>query len=393
MSKESAMHEKTSLSLSLAAFLISSSSFCNAHSQSQITLFGVIDDGVVHTYRNKKGNGKKNVSNVTELRSGVYRGSRWGIRGTEDLGSGYSVGFTLDSGFKADDGSQTMGRLFGRESSLNVKGPFGELYLGRIGAITSGAGPMAVAAWFSPFGTSCGQFAVTSFSYMFNFQRADNSISYRTPKLGGTTRLLAQYSRDFDGLEDIDPITSGVQHGTEGKNTTSHYYAVGLQFNNKAIDFNIGTDRLTYSKNTLGIKPKSAYSVTFGGSIKLKKIKVYGGAQIFRHGLSKWINTYNKTWASPTYLNGYSVLGGFEYPIMGGQFMAAAGLNKTKSAISGPRNRGTLAGASLGYAYPLSKRTSLYLLINSGYAVKNGKDSQVSRSVTVEEAVGLTHFF
>ena len=127
-----------------------------ASATSQITLFGVVDDGVVHTYEKKNDKGKKTVKNVTELRSGVYRGARWGIKGTEDLGNGYSVGFMLDSGFKDDDGSQTMNRLFGRESTLNVMGPFGELYLGRIGAITSAAGPMAVAAWYTPFGSSCG---------------------------------------------------------------------------------------------------------------------------------------------------------------------------------------------------------------------------------------------
>ena len=86
-----------------------------AHAKSQIILFGVVDDGVVHTYQKKNDKGNKTVKNVTELRSGVYRGARWGIKGTEDLGNGYSVGFMLDSGFRDDDGGQTMNRLFGRQ--------------------------------------------------------------------------------------------------------------------------------------------------------------------------------------------------------------------------------------------------------------------------------------
>lgn len=213
-----------------AALAIPCSMSGQVQAKSQITLFGVVDDGVVHTYQKKNDKGKKTVKNVTELRSGVYRGARWGIKGTEDLGNGYSVGFMLDSGFKDDDGSQTMNRLFGRESTLNVMGPFGELYLGRIGAITSAAGPMAVAAWYTPFGSSCGQFAVTSLSYMFNFQRVDNSVSYRSPNIGNT-RFLLQYSRDVDALEDIDPDTAGIQHGEEGKRTTGHYYGTGFQYN------------------------------------------------------------------------------------------------------------------------------------------------------------------
>ncbi len=46
--------------------------------KSHITLFGVVDDGLVHTYQKKNLDGKKTVQNKTELRSGVYRGARWG---------------------------------------------------------------------------------------------------------------------------------------------------------------------------------------------------------------------------------------------------------------------------------------------------------------------------
>lgn len=361
------------------------------HAKSQITLFGVVDDGVVHTYQKKNDKGKKTVKNVTELRSGVYRGARWGIKGTEDLGNGYSVGFMLDSGFRDDDGGQTMNRLFGRESTLNVMGPCGELYLGRIGAITSAAGPMAVAAWYTPFGSSCGQFAVTSLSYMFNFQRVDNSVSYRSPKIGDA-RFLLQYSRDVDALEDIDPDTAGVQHGEEGKRTTGHYYATGFQFNNGKLDFNLGADHLTYAKKTTGEKPKSSYSVTFGGSVKYDRLKIYGGAQVFWHGTSAWLFTYNKLWAK-TYLNGFAVVGGAEYKILGGLAMIAAGFNKTRSASSYPYSKSTLSGLSLGYAYPFTKRTNIYFLVNSAYATQKYDGQKKSRALVTEEAIGLTHFF
>lgn len=362
-----------------------------AHAKSQIILFGVVDDGVVHTYQKKNDKGKKTVKNVTELRSGVYRGARWGIKGTEDLGNGYSVGFMLDSGFRDDDGGQTMNRLFGRESTLNVMGPFGELYLGRIGAITSAAGPMAVAAWYTPFGSSCGQFAVTSLSYMFNFQRVDNSVSYRSPKIGDT-RFLLQYSRDVDALEDIDPDTAGVQHGEEGKRTTGHYYATGFQYNNGKVDFNLGADHLTYAKKTTGEKPKSSCSVTFGGSVKYDRLKIYGGAQVFWHGTSAWLFTYNKLWAK-TYLNGFAVVGGAEYKILGGLAMIAAGFNKTRSASSYPYSKSTLSGLSLGYAYPFTKRTNIYFLVNSAYATQKYDGLKKSRAFVTEEAIGLTHFF
>lgn len=376
----------------LSAILTSLGITHQVYAQSSVTLFGVLDDGIVHTYKKAKENGKKTTSNVTELRSGVYRGARWGIRGKEDLGGGYSIGFMLDSGFRDDDGGQTMNRIFGREASLNVKGPFGELYLGRIGAITSGAGPMAVAAWYSPFGTSCGQIAVTSYNYMFNFQRVDNSYSYRSPTIGNT-RFLLQYSGDVNALEDIDSNKPGTQHGIEGKSSTSHYYAAGLQYNNKTVDFNVGADHLTYSRSASNVKPESSYSLTAGGSVKFQNVKLYAGAQLFWHATSKWMVTYNKLWNEQTYLNGFSIIGGAEYQLFGGLAMAAAGYNKTRSGTKNVFRKGEIAGLSLGYAYPLSKRTTLYFIVNSGYSTNRRDSDKTQRTVITEEAIGLTHFF
>ena len=250
---------------------------------------------------------------------------------------------------------------------------------------------MAVAAWYTPFGSSCGQFAVTSLSYMFNFQRVDNSVSYRSPNIGNT-RFLLQYSRDVDALEDIDPDTAGIQHGEEGKRTTGHYYGTGFQYNNGKVDFNFGADHLTYSKKTTGEKPKSSYSVTFGGSVKYDRLKIYGGAQVFWHGTSAWLFTYNKLWAK-SYLNGFAVLGGAEYKIWGGQAMIAAGFNKTRSASSSPYSKSSLSGLSLGYAYPFTKRTNIYFLANAAYATQKNDGSKKSRAFVTEEAIGLTHFF
>lgn len=202
--------------------------------------------------------------------------------------------------------------------------------------------------------------------------------------------MLLQYSRDVDALEDIDPVTAGIQHGDEGKRTTGHYYGTGFQYNNGKVDFNFGADHLTYSKKTTGEKPKSSYSVTSGGSVKYDKLKIYGGAQFFWHGTSAWLFTYNKLWTK-TYLNGFAVVGGAEYKIWGGQAMIAVGYNKTRSASSSPGSKSSLSGLLLGYAYPFTK--NIYFLINTAYAIQKNEGPKKSRAFVTEEAVGLTHFF
>ena len=71
--------------------------------------------------------------------------------------------------------------------------------------------------------------------------------------------MLLQYSRDVDALEDIDPVTAGIQPRDEGKRTTGHYYGTDVQYNNGIVDFNFGADHLTYFKKNTGEKPKSSY--------------------------------------------------------------------------------------------------------------------------------------
>lgn len=87
-----------------------------AFAASNVTLYGIIEEGVI-VQKAKHGDNK------VELNSGFGQGSRWGIKGVEDLGNGYSAGFVLEQGFNADNGNEaTSGKAFNRESFLYVKG-------------------------------------------------------------------------------------------------------------------------------------------------------------------------------------------------------------------------------------------------------------------------------
>ena len=89
---------------------------------SNVTLYGVIDAGAVVSKV------KHNTTKV-QMKSGFDSGSRWGIKGVEDLGNGYAVGFQLEQGFDSDTGADTAansaGKSFGRETRLYVDGGFG----------------------------------------------------------------------------------------------------------------------------------------------------------------------------------------------------------------------------------------------------------------------------
>lgn len=71
-----------------------------AMAQSTVTLYGLIDAGYNHVSGLSGGS-------FNGIASGIMEGSRWGLRGNEDLGGGYKAIFTLENRFEADTGSVT----------------------------------------------------------------------------------------------------------------------------------------------------------------------------------------------------------------------------------------------------------------------------------------------
>ena len=67
--------------------------FAGTAMAADVTLYGVIDEGLV--YSHKKVDGVK--TDKLSLDSGNLAGSRFGLKGTEDLGNGYKVGFILEN--------------------------------------------------------------------------------------------------------------------------------------------------------------------------------------------------------------------------------------------------------------------------------------------------------
>ena len=73
-----------------------------------VTLYGVVDAGVQHVTGVRGGA-------VTQVVSGIMEGSRWGLRGTEDLGGGYKATFVLENRFEADTGSLSNRTISGNQ--------------------------------------------------------------------------------------------------------------------------------------------------------------------------------------------------------------------------------------------------------------------------------------
>jgi len=146
-----------------------------ASAQSSVTLFGVVETGVQHlTNVNAAG------ASVTNLASGNYAASRWGMLGTEDLGGGYKAMFRIEAGFNADDGSNaSAASFFNRYSQVSLGAPWGTVTAGRTGSVKFDKTALYDPLLFSNYSNiSLGQVPPA-------YLKVNNAVKYQSPSFGG----------------------------------------------------------------------------------------------------------------------------------------------------------------------------------------------------------------
>ena len=104
-----------------------------ASAQSSVTLYGVIDTNYGWGRTTTKDGSLTTKVTTTGLNpaGSNMSGSRWGLKGQEDLGNGLSAVFNVEAGFSSSDGSVVSGNGFNRRAVVGLKGGFGQVLLGR----------------------------------------------------------------------------------------------------------------------------------------------------------------------------------------------------------------------------------------------------------------------
>ena len=165
---------KSCLALSLLAVAAGT-----AHAQSSVTLYGVADAAVERV---------KGATSKTRMVSGQQQGSRWGLRGSEDLGGGLKAVFQIESGLNITTGELAQGgRGFGRQSYVGLAGGFGAIRLGR---------------QYSPMDEIAGVIGTKSYDVLSvvpiigngDYNRVNSAVTYLSPSFGGTS-FQVQYSQ------------------------------------------------------------------------------------------------------------------------------------------------------------------------------------------------------
>ncbi|WP_454752580.1 porin [Cupriavidus necator] len=335
------MMSRLKLSAVSAAVICSSA----AYGQSNITLYGVVDAGI--EYANHQPNGGHDVVRMTP---GNLSGSRWGLRGIEDLGSDLKALFVLESGFESDTARSAQGgRLFGRSAYVGLRGRWGTFLLGRqnnpLFDIAGEIDPIGLAPRYSLL---VQDIALAS--------RADNTAKY-VGQFGGL-KASAMYSFGSDSTRvNGSEIPGEAKIGREfGGNLT--YSSGGFSLATAYDEINTGTTTSTPDATTRRAVVAGTYSV---GSVTIytgyRWAKAYDGALLPGAPVGQATQRSNLWWA-------------------GARWQAVASLTLNAGAyyqdFAGTNADPWLFVASADYAF--SKRTDAYLTI--GYT-KNRNGSSL----------------
>jgi len=307
---------------SLIALAVLASVAGVAQAQSSVQLYGIVDLSMVKD---------KGVS--AQMLSGAVSGSRWGLKGSEDLGGGLKANFLLEQGFAADAGTAGAGTAFSRQSYVGLSSGFGEVRFGKIWTAYDDISGATSPVFDSALSPNNAVWASTGYN-----ANPANGFYYATPAMGGLSGAVS-YALDEVAGNAISSTATAFHVKYEGG-------PVYAGFAYQAEDQGAATKKFT----------------RLNGSYDLGVAKVLAG-----YGKVSLTGTPSVTDLSI----------GADVPL-GSSVVLSAGYASSK-ASGGVK----LSAFSVGAAYLLSKRTTVY----GGYLdTKNvGPDSRI--------AVGLKHTF
>ena len=381
-----------------------------AHAQSSVTLYGIIDEG----FNINTNSGGKHLYNLS---SGVMQGSRFGLRGAEDLGGGLKAVFVLENGFDVNNGKLGQGGLmFGRQAYVGLSSS-------QFGTVTMGRQYDSVVDYVGPFeaGDQWGGYIAAHPGDLDNFNNA-----YRT------NNTVKYTSVDYAGLKFGGTYSFG---GQAGNFTANQIWSLGAGYNNGPLALGVGylnartpnatgglfnnggtVSPLTATKGVTG----TTFNPIYGGFASANTYQVIGAGGAYTFGAATFGLTYSnvsfrnlgttgatkfQTGSNTTFNN---VEANIKYQFTPA-LLAGFAFDFTDGHSTPLANGSSQSGAkyfqyALGTDYFLSKRTDVYLIGvyqhatgtdstgNSAVASINGLTPSTSNNVFTAR-VGIRHKF
>ena len=351
-----------------------------AHAQSSVTLYGLIDAGI--TYANKVATSTGHDS-LVRYGDGVASGSRWGLRGTEDLGGGLKALFVLESGFSTGDGTSGQGgALFGRQAFVGLaKDGIGSVTFGRQYSFST---DYLGANYSMGSQTPAGNYAYHINDLdQFTSSRINNAVKFSSANFAGFT-FGAMYGFSNSTLFAGTPTTTTGTTTTQG---SSSAYSFGANYAQGPFGIGAAYTNIRFPNGATPAFSVSIANVNTGG---LRDLETFGvGARYAIAAGLVWANwTHTKfeplTGGSST-LNNYEIGGKYAFtPAL------SAGLGYTFSDLD-DRFNGKWHQINSAVDYALSKRTDVYVV--GVYQKASGSNVVAGRQVPVQAEIGSASSF
>jgi predicted porin len=339
-----------------------------AAAQSSVELYGIVDAGI--TYRSNERTGSPGTytghSNVA-VASGNLSGSRWGIKGQEQLGADWFALFLLENGFDATTGKiQQNGGLFGRQAFVGIGSTqTGTVTLGRqYTTLNDFVVQVSPVNYIGGFGAHPGDI-----DDLDQTARVNNSIKY-------TSATYAGFS--FGALYGF-----GGQPGSLKQQNT---WSVGAGYGKGPLHVGAGYERSDNSKSGANDPTVGKWSSSDDGLFNSSINEGYASAQsqqVIAAGVTydfdpvvvgvNYGNVQYRSGADSLFTGHatFNIAGVFAQWTVRQALQLFAGYSYTRGGeVDGVDERAQYHNVTLGAQYALSKRSTVYLI--GGYQHASG---------------------
>ncbi|WP_153136910.1 porin [Paraburkholderia agricolaris] len=373
----------------LAAGSITAALALPVHAQSSVTLYGIIDLGLTYTniaQTAKVGNRLIGASQfaLTDAHATGLSGSRWGLRGAEDLGGGMKAIFVLENGFMANTGALAQGGAeFGRQAYVGVSSNYGTVTAGRQ------YDPLIdFVQQFSASGSWAGYMGAhpDDLDNLTNTNRINNSVKFTTAKYGGFSAAALYSFGGVAGSETQNQIWGAGLGYTGGSFALAAGY---LNARDPNVSFYGNTpNKGTSTANNIGsggsaTAPQS--NPVFAGYASAKTLQIIGGGASYTAGSAifslaatstRFDSLGSASGPNPLGYSGDAVFTSLDFNVryrLTPALQLGTGIDYThRNSVKNDQGAKYLQ-LDLGADYNVSKRTDLYLLTVLQRAI--GRDS------------------
>jgi predicted porin len=375
------------------AIIVTSLIAAPVHAQSSITVYGLIDQALEWSNPTKNAANEQRGSSGWRVVNGVSNGSRFGIRGSEDLGGGLKAIFAIETRFDADTGEITGGRARPADPADPASGKLKFWNAQSWVGLDSQWGRLTAGRQYVPLFSGLANLDASGYRYydhlsQFFNNRLDNALLYQTPAFRGLT-IQVMYA--FSGAL-AAPANTGATAYPQGKGDSR---GAGARWDRG--DFSLGGGYMEYGADKSG-------NALFSNRVEWGAGATYRFSRTGQIGLIYLVSNLGSGVTNIADDNPSGSISDLkvttDFIILSGRIGLGSGMLYVNYAYKNPRSDTDLKSPNLlgiTYDYPLTRRTDVYMALgnetNIKYAVPGASTSTYAYGSAQRVAFGLRHLF